>query len=134
MRSPNPVHRTGDQVAEAILALRPMPRLAARRACRPWTCATSCARSLAPGQVRGVSWLAPALLRLHELDQYEDATLVRAKVAVLEAHPAPDAAEEVRRGWAARLMDALNELVRRAPESETALELAERAQRVLARA
>lgn len=42
-------------------------------------------RPLAPGQVRGVSWLAPALLRLHELDQYEDATLVRAKVAALFA-------------------------------------------------
>jgi peptide/nickel transport system permease protein len=31
MSSLNPVHRTGDQVAEAILAHRPMPRSAARR-------------------------------------------------------------------------------------------------------
>lgn len=28
---------------------------------------------LAPGQVRGVSWAAPVLLRLHELDELEDA-------------------------------------------------------------
>lgn len=38
---------------------------------------------LAPGQLRGMTWLAPILLRLHELDQYEDATLVKAKVAAL---------------------------------------------------
>jgi lambda family phage portal protein len=38
---------------------------------------------LAPGQLRGVTWLAPILLRLHELDQYEDAALVKAKVAAL---------------------------------------------------
>jgi lambda family phage portal protein len=40
---------------------------------------------LAPGQVRGISWLAPVLLRLHELDLYEDAQLVRQKVAALFA-------------------------------------------------
>jgi len=40
---------------------------------------------LAPGQVRGMSWLAPVLLRLHELDLYEDAQLVRQKVAALFA-------------------------------------------------
>jgi lambda family phage portal protein len=40
---------------------------------------------LAPGQVRGVSWLHPVLLRLHELDQTEDAQLVRQKVAALFA-------------------------------------------------
>ena len=38
---------------------------------------------LAPGQLRGVSWLAPVLLRLHELDAFEDATLARQKVAAL---------------------------------------------------
>ncbi|MBF0095541.1 MAG: phage portal protein, partial [Alphaproteobacteria bacterium] len=38
---------------------------------------------LAPGQVRGITWLAPVLLRVHELDQYEDAALVKAKVAAL---------------------------------------------------
>lgn len=40
---------------------------------------------LAPGQLRGISWLAPVLLRLHELDLYEDAQLVRQKVAALFA-------------------------------------------------
>ncbi len=35
------------------------------------------------GQVRGISRLAPVLLRLHELDAFEDATLVRQKVATL---------------------------------------------------
>lgn len=40
---------------------------------------------LAPGQVRGISWLHSALLRLHELDQTEDAQLVRQKVAALFA-------------------------------------------------
>jgi lambda family phage portal protein len=33
--------------------------------------------------LRGITWLAPILLRLHELDQYEDAALVKAKVAAL---------------------------------------------------
>jgi lambda family phage portal protein len=40
---------------------------------------------VAPGQLRGISWLAPVLLRLHELDLYEDAQLVRQKVAALFA-------------------------------------------------
>ncbi len=40
-------------------------------------------QALAPGQLRGMTWLAPILLRLHELDQYEDAALVKAKVAAL---------------------------------------------------
>lgn len=33
------------------------------------------------GQVRGVPWLAPALLKLRDLDDYEDAQLVRQKMA-----------------------------------------------------
>ncbi len=40
---------------------------------------------LGPGQVRGVSWLAPIVLRLQELDQLEDALLVGAKVAAMHA-------------------------------------------------
>ena len=40
-------------------------------------------QALAPGQLRGITSLAPILLRLHELDQYEDAALVKAKVAAL---------------------------------------------------
>ncbi len=38
---------------------------------------------LAAGQVRGLSWLAPVLLRLSELDQLEDALLVNAKVQAM---------------------------------------------------
>lgn len=38
---------------------------------------------LGAGQLRGITWLAPVLLRLHELDQYEDAALVKANVAAL---------------------------------------------------
>lgn len=40
---------------------------------------------VAPGQVRGISWLAPVLLRLHELDQAEDAQLLRQKIAAMFA-------------------------------------------------
>lgn len=38
-----------------------------------------------PGQLRGIPWLAPVLLKLHELDQYDDAELVRKKVAAIFA-------------------------------------------------
>ncbi len=34
-----------------------------------------------PGQARGVPWLAPSMLRLKDLDDYEDAQLVRQKIA-----------------------------------------------------
>lgn len=36
-------------------------------------------RALRPGQIRGEPWLSNVLLKLHELDQYEDAELVRKK-------------------------------------------------------
>lgn len=36
-----------------------------------------------PGQLRGLSWLAPVLLAVHELDQLQDAALMRAKLANL---------------------------------------------------
>jgi lambda family phage portal protein len=42
-------------------------------------------RDLVENQLRGLTWLAPVLLRLRELDQYEDAALVRAKVAAMLA-------------------------------------------------
>lgn len=41
------------------------------------------ARTLGPGQVRGVSQLAPVLLTLNELDQYDDARLVGAKISAM---------------------------------------------------
>lgn len=42
-------------------------------------------RPLVPGQIRGISWLSSVLLRLKEIDGYEDAQLVRQKVAALFA-------------------------------------------------
>ena len=38
-------------------------------------------KPLRPGQHRGQPWLAQVLVKLHELDQYDDAELVRKKVA-----------------------------------------------------
>lgn len=38
-----------------------------------------------PGQQRGISWLAPALLRLADLDQAHDAQIVRQKIAAMLA-------------------------------------------------
>jgi lambda family phage portal protein len=40
---------------------------------------------LRPGQMRGLPWLTSVLTRLYEIDQYEDAELVRKKVAALFA-------------------------------------------------
>ncbi len=42
-------------------------------------------RPLRPGQLRGEPWLARALVKLHELDQYDDAELVRKKTAAMFA-------------------------------------------------
>jgi lambda family phage portal protein len=38
-----------------------------------------------PGQVRGISWFAPVILRLADLDSWRDAQLVRQKVAAMLA-------------------------------------------------
>lgn len=38
-----------------------------------------------PGQIRGVPWLAPVMLRLRDFDEYEDAQLVRQKIAAMFA-------------------------------------------------
>ena len=38
-----------------------------------------------PGQIRGEPWLSNVLLKLHDLDQYEDAELVRKKTAAMFA-------------------------------------------------
>lgn len=38
---------------------------------------------LEPGQLRGLSWLAPVLAAVHEIDQLQDAALIRAKLANL---------------------------------------------------
>jgi len=42
-------------------------------------------RVLRPGQIRGEPWLARALVKLNELDQYDDAELVRKKTAAMFA-------------------------------------------------
>lgn len=36
-----------------------------------------------PGQVRGVSWLAAAIINLKDFDEYEDGTIMRQKIAAL---------------------------------------------------
>lgn len=38
-----------------------------------------------PGQVRGITWFARIMLRIRDLDEYEDATLMKQKVAALLA-------------------------------------------------
>lgn len=38
-------------------------------------------RAMRPGQVRGPSWFAPVLLRFKDFDEFEDATLVKQKIA-----------------------------------------------------
>lgn len=48
-----------------------------------------------PGQLRGVSWLAPVLLSLYDLDEYEDAQLVRQKIAACFAVFVRDAVSDV---------------------------------------
>ena len=51
-------------------------------------------KPLRPGQLRGEPWFAQALVKLHELDQYDDAELVRKKTVALIAgfitKPDPD--------------------------------------------
>lgn len=42
-------------------------------------------RPLRPGQIRGVPWISPAMVKLYLLDQYDDAELDRKKVAALFA-------------------------------------------------
>lgn len=50
-----------------------------------------------PGQVRGPSWFAPVLLRMRDFDEFEDATLMKQKIAaclaVLTVDPDGTAAE-----------------------------------------
>lgn len=56
-------------------------------------------RPLRAGQVRGEPWLSRVLLRLHDLDAYEDAELVRKKNAAMQVGsvtlPDPEKASEI---------------------------------------
>lgn len=58
-----------------------------------------------PGQVRGEPWLTRALVKLNELGQYDDAELVRKKLAAMlvgfRRRPVPDGmtAEELAEAW-----------------------------------
>ena len=76
----------GRRVAYRVLSSRPGDLLGPLRTEPLRVPTTDCIhlfKPLAAGQLRGITWLAPVLLRLHELDQFEDAALVKAKVAAL---------------------------------------------------
>jgi lambda family phage portal protein len=76
----------GHRVAYRVLPSRPGDSLGPLRMDPVRVPAADCLhlfKPLAAGQLRGITWLAPVLLRLHELDQFEDASLVKAKVAAL---------------------------------------------------
>ena len=76
----------GQRTAYWVMRDRPGDPLTALRLEPLRLPATDCLhlfKPLAAGQLRGITWLAPVLLRLHELDQFEDAALVKAKVAAL---------------------------------------------------
>ena len=76
----------GGRVAYRVLFSRPGDPLGPLRTEPLRVPAADCIhlfKPLAAGQLRGITWLAPVLLRLHELDQFEDAALVKAKVAAL---------------------------------------------------
>jgi capsid protein len=40
-------------------------------------------KPLAAGPLRRITWLAPGVRRLHEFDQFDDAALVKARIAAL---------------------------------------------------
>ena len=76
----------GRRVAYRVLASRPCDPLGSVCMDPVRVPAADCLHLFKPlvaGQLRGITWLAPVLLRLHELDQFEDAALVKAKVAAL---------------------------------------------------
>ena len=57
-------------------------------------------RPLRLGQIRGRPWLASTIIKLHELDQYEDAELVRKKTAAMFGGFITEAANEAYAGSA----------------------------------
>lgn len=77
---------TGRRVAYHVLPERPgMPfgYLALTPTRVPAADVVHMFRPEAPGQVRGISWFAPVLLRIADLDSWRDAQLIRQKVAAM---------------------------------------------------
>jgi len=61
-------------------------------------------RKRRPGQLRDVSWLAPVLLRLRDLGDYETALLMKAKIEACLAAVVTDDTDEALTGAAANLL------------------------------
>lgn len=77
----------GQRVAYHVLPERPgMPFAVAQQPVRvPAEDVIHLFRPETPGQVRGISWYAPVILRLADLDSWRDAQLVRQKIAAMLA-------------------------------------------------
>jgi lambda family phage portal protein len=77
----------GRRVAYHVLPERPgMPLAVVQQPIRvPAEDVVHLFRPETPGQVRGISWFAPVILRLADLDSWRDAQLVRQKVAAMLA-------------------------------------------------
>lgn len=77
-----------------------------------------------PGQGRGISWFSPVVLRLRDLDEYEDAQLVRQKIAACFAMFIGDmegGAEQTGRNKAAEMVERLEPgIIQRLPAGTTA--------------
>jgi Phage portal protein, lambda family len=58
------VYRQRPDLATTAMLSTDLVRIEAERMCHPFL-------PLAPGQLRGISWLAPVLLRLHEADSQD---------------------------------------------------------------
>ena len=79
--------QVGRRVAYHVLRARPTDvfSYSAERVRVPASDILHIMQPLGAGQVRGISWLAPVLLRLSELDQIEDALVVGVKTAAMFA-------------------------------------------------
>jgi len=78
----------GTRAAYHVLRRRPTDRFAASYGEReriPAADVIHLFNPIAPGQVRGLSWLASVLVRANELDQTEDAQLLGVKVSAMHA-------------------------------------------------
>jgi lambda family phage portal protein len=72
----------GRRVAYWLFPEHPGSSLGSRQSVRvPAESVLHIFRGLRPGQVRGPSWFAPILLRFKDFDEFEDATLMKQKIA-----------------------------------------------------